>query len=75
MDKSITTDSLVPDSVVREEFVITAMTLHRWDHDPGLGFPPPIVIRGRKYRSRQQLEEFKQKKIKQAVAGRKRKAA
>jgi hypothetical protein len=64
-------DSFVPEARVREEFDVTAMTLHRWDKDPSLAFPPPITIRGRKYRSRKQLQEFKERQIKLAVANRK----
>lgn len=64
-------DSFVPEARVREEFDITAMTLHRWDKDKSLGFPPPIPIRGRKYRSRKQLEEFKARQVKLAISKRK----
>jgi len=64
-------DTFVPEARVREEFDVTAMTLHRWDNDPLLGFPSPITIRGRKYRSRKQLQEFKERQIKLAVANRK----
>jgi hypothetical protein len=67
-------DTFVPEARVREEFDVTAMTLHRWDRDPDLGFPPPIAIRGRKYRSRKQLQEFKERQIKLAIANRKRAA-
>jgi hypothetical protein len=64
-------DSFVPEARVREEFDVTAMTLYRWDHDRDLGFPPPITIRGRKYRSRKQLQEFKERQIKLAIVNRK----
>jgi hypothetical protein len=63
-------DSFVPEARVREEFDVSAMTLHRWDRDAGLGFPPPITIRGRKYRSRKQLQEFKERQIKLAIVNR-----
>jgi hypothetical protein len=63
--------TLVPDAEVRKEFKITAMTLWRWDHDPDLGFPPPAIIRGRKYRSRALLDAFNQTLIEQALANRK----
>lgn len=52
-------DTLVPDRIVRKEFGISSMTLHRWTKDPSLKFPPPIRIRTRCFRSRVQLEEFK----------------
>jgi hypothetical protein len=47
------------------------MTLHRWDRDQDLGFPPPITIRGRKYRSRKQLQAFKDRQVKLAMRNRK----
>ncbi len=52
-------DEFVPDTQVIKEFGIATMTLWRWDRDPKLGFPPPITIRLRKFRSRLALEEFK----------------
>jgi predicted DNA-binding transcriptional regulator AlpA len=52
-------DHLVPDPKARKEFGVSAMTIWRWDRDSKLGFPPPIKINGRTYRSRQQLEEWK----------------
>jgi hypothetical protein len=45
-------DVLVPDPQVREEFGVTEMTMHRWDRDPTLGFPPKIKIRRHNFRSR-----------------------
>ena len=53
----------VPDAQVRAEFGISAMTLHRWDNDETLQFPRPVVIRGRKYRLRHELEAFKTRLI------------
>ena len=60
-------DSLVPDSVVRQEFGnLSTMCIWRWDHDEktaprlaALGWPPRIQIAGRNYRSRRLLERFK----------------
>jgi hypothetical protein len=54
-----TQDTLVPDPLVQQEFGVTAMTIHRWDHDPNLNFPPKIKIRTKNYRSRKALEQFK----------------
>jgi hypothetical protein len=59
---------LVPDPEVRREFGVTEMTLWRWDGDPALGFPPPIRIRKRKFRSRRALDEFKQRMMQDAIA-------
>jgi hypothetical protein len=61
---------LVPDPQVCREFHITSMTLWRWDHDPELKFPPPIRIRGRKFRHRSALEAFKRQLIRNAIARR-----
>jgi hypothetical protein len=61
-------DELVPDPTVQKEFDVCAMTLWRWDNDPTLGFPPPIKIRNRKYRSRRKLEKFKERLLRDAMA-------
>jgi hypothetical protein len=60
---SLPKDEFVPDPQVCAEFGITSMTLWRWDHDPELKFPPAIKIRKKNYRSRLQLEKFKQRLI------------
>ena len=57
-------DTLVPDPQVQKEFGVTAMSIWRWDRDPELiklGWPPPIRIRSRKFRSRIALENFKRR--------------
>jgi predicted DNA-binding transcriptional regulator AlpA len=51
---------LVPDAQVRAELGgVSSMTIHRWDNDETLQFPRPIVIRGRKFRWRHEIEAFK----------------
>ena len=60
---------LVPDAVVRAEFGISAMTLHRWGRDRSLKFPPALVVRGRKFRLRASLEAFKTRLIEAAASG------
>jgi hypothetical protein len=60
-------DKLVPDPKVAKEFGISAMGIWRWERDPDLGFPPAIVIRKRKFRSRRQLEAFKQSLVQRAM--------
>jgi hypothetical protein len=65
----------VPDPVVAEEFHVTLMTLWRWDHSKkmrakkmrALGWPPRVQINGRNYRSRNQLEAFKQRLAEEAA--------
>jgi hypothetical protein len=66
-------DTLVPDPQVQREFSVTAMTMSRWDADPKmneLGWPVPIRIRKRKFRSRHALEAFKDKMARRAIAER-----
>jgi hypothetical protein len=63
-------DELVPNRKAQTEFGVTAMTIWRWDRDSKLGFPPAIRINGRTYRSRQQLEAFKQRLLAQALKAR-----
>jgi hypothetical protein len=72
-DRDAAPDELVPDPVVCDEFDISSMTLWRWDRDPelvALGFPPPVFIRRRKYRSRQKLEKFKRTVLHRTVTQR-----
>jgi predicted DNA-binding transcriptional regulator AlpA len=63
-------DEFVPDPQVWREFGITSMTGWRWDHDSELDFPPSIKIGRRNYRSRRQLEKFKQCMLQKALARR-----
>ena len=63
-------DTLVPDPQVQKEFGVTAMSIWRWDRDPeliALGWPPPIRIRSRKFRSRIALENFKRVMAQRAI--------
>jgi hypothetical protein len=67
-------DELVPDSQVRREFGgVSEMTIWRWDHDPKmaeLGWPPPVYIRKRKYRSRRALSAHREACVNRAIAQR-----
>jgi hypothetical protein len=66
-------DSLVPDPVVGAEFGVGPMGLNRWDSDATmaeLGWPPPIYIRKRKYRSRRKLEAFKEAMLRRSIRDR-----
>jgi hypothetical protein len=60
-------DGLVPDPSVAAEFEVSLMTLWRWSKDSELGFPPAIQIRGRNYRLRGALDEFKANLVRTAV--------
>jgi hypothetical protein len=66
-------DELVPDPVVASECGTSLMGIWRWDRDPELeklGWPPPIRIRNRKYRSRRLLEAFKARLLHNALTQR-----
>ena len=70
-------DTLVPDPQVQKEFGVAAMSIWRWDRDPELiklGWPPPIRIRSRKFRSRIALENFKRVMARRAIEQRARSA-
>jgi len=57
-------DDLIPDgNVARDRYHIHIKTLGRWDNDPDLGFPAPVIINGRKYRRRRELEEFERARV------------
>jgi len=60
-------DHMVPDPIVASEFSVTLMTLWRWSHDPNLSFPPAIKIRGKNFRSRRAVEEFKNRMLVTAI--------
>jgi hypothetical protein len=51
-------DILLPDSKVRRRFGVCGRTLTRWDQNPTLAFPPPIVINNRKYRRLSELQAW-----------------
>jgi hypothetical protein len=69
-------DTLVPDPQVQRELGgVSAMTLHRWTNNPALGFPPKLKIGDRNFRSRKQLEQFKQQLMLQAMHERARRPA
>ena len=67
-------DVFVPDRQVRDELGgLAHMTVWRWDHMPETrpaGWPPLVRIGGRKFRSRQQVEQFKDELVKRAIAER-----
>ena len=57
----------LPDRVVCERYGIVSRTLSRWDANPSLNFPKPIVINGRKYREEAALDAWDRE---QAIKGR-----
>jgi hypothetical protein len=51
---------------------VSKMTLHRWRHDPNLGFPQPEPIRSRNYWRIEQLDSWdavRKKALPQSVEG------
>ena len=64
-------DHLVPDPQVWVEFGVSAMTGWRWTNDPEMGFPPLIKIRTRNYRSRGELDRFKERMVQEYLLARK----
>jgi hypothetical protein len=69
-DDSDPPDEFVPDPIIWKEFGITPMTGWRWTNDPDLGFPRPVKIRNRCFRSRNQIEAFKARMLSAAIAAR-----
>jgi hypothetical protein len=66
-------DNFVPDHVVKAELAISEMTKWRWDRSPelaALGWPPPMRISRKKFRSRKLLETFKRNMLDRAIADR-----
>jgi hypothetical protein len=58
-----TADEYLPDPKVCERYHVSSMTLWRWDRNSDLGFPGPIRINRRKYRSRRQLEAWERTRV------------
>lgn len=59
MAKTITvpdSTDLLPDPRVAQRYNVNPRTLYRWDENPALGFPKPLVINRRKYRRLNELE-------------------
>jgi hypothetical protein len=52
------TNEFLADPEVQRRYGVSAMTLWRWDHNPKLGFPKPLVINRRKYRRVSDLERW-----------------
>jgi hypothetical protein len=49
------------DAEVAKYFGIHIKSLLRWDRRPGLGFPSPIRVNGRKYREWAAIHEFERR--------------
>jgi hypothetical protein len=60
---------LIPDPVVaRERYRVHPHTLRRWDKRPELGFPPVIMVNGRRYREANALDAWDRRNSRQAAA-------
>ena len=57
---------LVPD-LRSPENSASLMSLWRWTRDPALAFPQPVQINRRNFRSRKQIEEFKDRMLRNAI--------
>ena len=65
MAKTITipdSTDLLPDPEVARRYHVNPRTLYRWDAQPALGFPKPLVINRRKYRRVEQLESWERER-------------
>jgi hypothetical protein len=51
-------EAVDPDAKVAKQLGIHIKSLIRWDARPGLNFPKPIYINGRKYRRRREVQDF-----------------
>jgi hypothetical protein len=64
-----TTDKpvLLPDPAVARRYGVHPFTLRRWDENPGLGFPPVIMVNGRRYREIAKLDIWDRKNSREAA--------
>jgi hypothetical protein len=58
---------MLPDRIVCDRYQVVSRTLARWDANPELNFPKPIVINNRKYRIESELDAWDRQ---QAAKGR-----
>jgi hypothetical protein len=53
---------------VAKRYFKTRRTIERWERDPTLGFPKPLIIRGRKYRDELELEIWERSRVAMTAA-------
>ncbi len=51
---------LIPRAKLPKRYSKTAMTIHRWERDPALAFPVPIIINGLRYYDLAELEAWEE---------------
>ncbi len=56
---------LLPRRLVRERYSVSNMTLWRWERDPRLNFPKPLMINGRLYQDESALDAWDQERATQ----------
>jgi hypothetical protein len=54
---------LIPDPRVADRYHVHPITIGRWDKDEELNFPAAIIINGRKYRRRVELEQWERSRV------------
>lgn len=54
--------------LVSERYNVTVRTIARWDGDPGLNFPQPVIINKRAYYSEAELIAFERAKVSRRTA-------
>jgi hypothetical protein len=59
--------AMVPKPNLARELGVSSRTVSRWLADPAVGFPRPIVIRGRNYFARTSFEAWKAAKLADAL--------
>jgi hypothetical protein len=55
-------------SEVAKRYTKTRRTIERWERDPELNSPKPLVIRGRKYRDEAELEAWERARVAMSAA-------
>jgi hypothetical protein len=73
-----TARSLISDTDIRRDLGgLSRMAMWRWDHDPrvaprmaAMGWPPPELVNGRKYRDAERYEAFRGRAARQAISNR-----
>jgi hypothetical protein len=58
-------ETLLPTKLVCERYAVTDRTVSRWERDPDLAFPQPVVINRRKYYREAELTAFDRAQVAQ----------
>jgi hypothetical protein len=60
--------TLIPDRRAAQRYGVHIRTLARWDKTPELAFPPPVYLRGRRYREAAALDQWDLENSRKAAA-------